>query len=93
MATTIRTASAVGRQVLADARGLTGHAGYDRRFEWRGRSVKLENRGPDAPMGRFGGGWEREVGVQLGPNGLRGTIIVNLWRGSVRINPRKAGRR
>lgn len=38
-------------------------------------------------LGDFGGGWERELGLQLGPRGLRGTVIVNLWRGSVRVDP------
>jgi len=78
------------RVLLADARGVLGSAAYERRTLWRGRAVRVQNRGPAARMGRFGGGWEREVGLQLGRNGLAGTIIVNLWRGSVRIDP--AGR-
>ncbi len=70
---------------------LLGRGPYERRTTWRGRPVKLQNRGPDAHMGRFGGGWDRQLGIQLGRNGLSGTVIVNLWRGSVRIDP--AGRR
>lgn len=54
-----------------------------------GRPVRLENRGPDARMGRFGGGWEFQVGVQTGRNGTKGTIIINLGRGSIRIDPKK----
>lgn len=57
------------------------------------REVHIRNRGEGARMGRFGGGWERELGIQLGRNGLRGTIIVNLWRGSVRIDPLPKGGR
>lgn len=67
-----------------------GDAPYTKRFEAFGRSVKIENRGPHARMGRFGGGWERELGLQLGGRGLQGTIIVNLWKGSIRIDPKRA---
>lgn len=71
------------------ARALVGTGSLDRHVIVRGRKVHLENRGPDAVMGRFGGGWERELGIQLGRRGLSGTIILNLWRGSIRIDPRK----
>lgn len=71
------------------ARALVGHGSLDRHVMIRGRKVHLRNKGPAAVMGRFGGGWERELGIQLGSRGLSGTIIVNLWRGSVRIDPRK----
>lgn len=75
------------REVVAIARGIAGEAHYDKRLTWRGRPVRFGNRGPAAQMGRFGGGWERQIGVQLGRRGLEGTIIINLWRGSIRIDP------
>ena len=69
---------------------VLGNKEYERRTQWRGRSVRLANRGDGARMGRFGGGWEREVGLQLGSRGLNGTIIINLWKGSIRISPRES---
>lgn len=80
------------RDQLAEARQLLGDGPYERRLTVRGRPVRLQNRGPAARMGRFGGGWERELGVQLGARGLEGTVIVNLWRASVRVDPRPTPR-
>lgn len=65
-----------------------GDKAYNHRTAWRGRPVCLQNRGPAAHMGRFGGGWDRELGLQLGRRGFEGTIIINLWKGSIRIDPR-----
>lgn len=66
-----------------------GEEAYSRQFKIRGRMVRLQNRGVDAGMGRFGGGWQRQLGIQLGRNSLEGTIIVNLWKGSIRIDPKE----
>lgn len=42
---------------------------------------------PAAPMGRFGGGWQWEVGAQAsGFSRPRGTVIVNLLVASIRID-------
>lgn len=65
-----------------------GNAHYERKVVVRGRSVRFANRGDGAHMGRFGGGWEREVGFQLGSRGVAGTIVINLWKGSIRIDPK-----
>ena len=48
------------------------------------KSVKLtyQHRDKTAPMGRFGGGWQWQVGVQVGGK----TAIVNLLVASVRID-------
>lgn len=70
--------------------GVPGTGEVDHWATFRGRRVHLKNRGADAYMGRFGGGWERELGIQLGGRGFAGTIIINLWRGSIRIDPRPA---
>lgn len=78
------------KKIAIVARGVLGDDAYEKRTIWRGREVKFSNRGPHARMGRFGGGWDRELGVQLGPNGLKGTVLINLWRGSIRIDPKKA---
>jgi hypothetical protein len=79
------------REIIRTAYALTvGDAAYEKRATWRGRPVRFSNRGPAALMGRFGGGWNRELGIQLGSRGLAGTIIVNLWKGSVRIDPKGA---
>jgi hypothetical protein len=76
------------REIATVVRALTvGDAAYHKRVTWKGRPVRFENRGPDARMGRFGAGWDRELGLQLGPRGLRGTVIINLWKGSIRIDP------
>jgi hypothetical protein len=78
-------------EIVAAVLALTvGDAEYHRTFEVRGRKVRLQNRGPAAQMGRFGGGWQNSVGMQLGRRGLRGTVIVNLWKGSIRIDPKPA---
>ena len=79
-------------EILEAVQALTlGDKAYHRKLEISGRPVRLENRGPDARMGRFGGGWQTQVGVQMGSRGSRGTIIVNLGKGSIRIDPRKQG--
>lgn len=76
------------RQILALVKALAVEdQAFEHRTAWKGRPVRLQNRGPSSWMGRFGGGWERQLGVQLGPDGLEGTVIVNLWKGSIRIDP------
>lgn len=78
-------------EIVRAAQAITiGNDAYLKRLTVAGRPVRLENRGPDARMGRHGGGWDFEVGVQLGRSGIRGTIIVTLGRGSIRIDPRPA---
>ena len=47
--------------------------------------VKVEWRSSRNLMGRFGGGWNWEVGIQVGGS----TLIVNLLIASVRFDWRK----
>jgi len=61
--------------------------------EWHARiahvgplRVKYERRTRAAMMGRFGGGWNWEVGVQAS----RRTVIVNLLVASVRFDWRRS---
>lgn len=76
------------RQIVQAALALTrGDESYKAHLRVAGRRVRLENRGPHANMGRFGGGWMTNVGIQIGRAGLKGTIIVNLGKGSIRIDP------
>lgn len=78
------------RQIVDAALALTVRdAAYKAQLNVLGRPVRLENRGSDARMGRFGGGWMTSVGIQMGSRGTRGTIIVNLGKGSIRIDPKK----
>lgn len=80
-----RTAAAIAYAPLA----LTiGEAAFERTYTVRGRRVRLNNRGPGAPMGRHGGGWDLEIGLQLGRNRWAGTILLLLGKGSIRIDPR-----
>lgn len=46
------------------------------RLQWNGNSA----RPADAPMGRFGGGWHYELGIQTGRRWTDGSIsgILNL---------------
>lgn len=60
---------------------VMGDEPYDRKWHWRGLTFDLNNRGENAPMGRFGGGWQRSLGIQAG----RTTVIINLWKSSLRI--------
>lgn len=49
--------------------------------------VTYSRRSSDARMGRFGGGWQWELGFQAGNLTRRhGTVIVNLLVSSVRIS-------
>lgn len=43
--------------------------------------VEIAQRSKDSPMGRFGGGWNWELGVQVG----EGDFILNLLVLSIRI--------
>jgi hypothetical protein len=61
-------------------------------FRWRrdwqvGRvKVGFRHRPPSERMGRFGGGWQWEVGFQAGNlSRARGCVIVNLLVASVRV--------
>jgi hypothetical protein len=77
-------------QVVKAALALTvGKTPYKALLTVAGRPVRLENRGSEARMGRFGGGWDFNIGIQMGRSGTQGTIIVNLGHGSIRIDPRK----
>lgn len=78
--------------VAREARTALGDGPYQRDWIVRGRRWRLRNRGPDAVMGRHGGGWDREVGIQLGSRGLQGTVLVTLWRASLRIDPKGVAR-
>jgi hypothetical protein len=49
--------------------------------------VKLSKRSPEAPHGRFGGGWQWKVGVQASAlRRARGTVIVSLLTSQLRID-------
>ena len=50
-------------------------AGRRVRFQWR----------PPGGLGRFGGGWDIEAGIQIGGS----TVIINLGFCSVRIDRRR----
>jgi hypothetical protein len=52
------------------------------RWEWFGRRFKFEKRSADNIWGRFGGGWQWEVGVQVGTS----SVIINLLVCSLRID-------
>lgn len=52
----------------------------------RNLEVRIDwNLDPSKPMGRFGGGWRNELGIQPGGTSL----IINLWTHRVRLNWRK----
>lgn len=57
------------------------------RKEWLifGRRVTFEWRSGKSPMGRFGGGWNWKVGVQVGGS----SVILNLFVCMLRIEFRK----
>ncbi|MGW8593202.1 hypothetical protein ACWGLC_16045 [Dietzia sp. NPDC055877] len=65
------------------SRWLSGQILYNRRHEWEwGRyAFKYEHRSTDNAMGRFGGGWDWELGFQASRNEL----IVNMLVASLRI--------
>lgn len=69
-----------------------GTAAGEERGTVLGRTYRVQNRGPAAGMGRFGGGWDFNVGVQMGRRGVKGTIIVNLGKASIRVYPVGEGR-
>lgn len=49
---------------------------------------RWSHRPPSAPMGRFGGGWQWNVGVQIGAR----TVIVNCLVGHLRFDRKRRGR-
>ncbi|WP_297775383.1 hypothetical protein [Mycobacterium sp.] len=49
------------------------------------RALRISHRPPDSPMGRFGGGWQWEVGVQVGPR----SVIVNCLVFTIRYDRRR----
>jgi hypothetical protein len=51
----------------------------------RGCRIKFEWRDPKSPMGRFGGGWNWNVGVQVGGS----TVILNLLVCSLRFDRKR----
>ncbi len=63
---------------------MFGDIRYIFRKEWRVGRLKtsIEWRSAKNPMGRFGGGWQWELGIQVG----RTSVIVNLLVLSVRIS-------
>ncbi len=60
-------------------------ARHSREWRIRGRRVSYQRRTADESMGRFGGGWQWKVGVQVGGSG---TLIVNCLVFSLRIEPK-----
>lgn len=54
----------------------------ERRWEMLGRRWTLSMRPADTPMGRFGGGWQWKVGVQVGSS----TVIVSLLVATLRVD-------
>lgn len=60
---------------------------HEFKAEWliAGRKVQLHCRPTDSVWGRFGGGWNWEIGVQVGGS----TVLVNLLVCSLRIDRAK----
>ena len=52
-----------------------------------GREVAFQQRTSGPPFGRFGGGWNWELGFQIGS----GSVIVNYLVGSMMISRKKKG--
>jgi len=69
----------ITRGILADS------CGFRRNLVVGGRKVLIQWRDPQNPLGRFGGGWQYEAGIQIGGS----TVIVNLGVFSVRIDRRR----
>jgi hypothetical protein len=57
-------------------------AGSEWKIEGPKRAIKVRHRPPESFMGRFGGGWQLEVGVQAS----RRSVIVNCLVFSVRFD-------
>ena len=67
----------------AEGMGMSWGIRYDTQKEWtwwRWR-FKYEKRAKDSPMGRFGGGWQFKLGVQVGST----TWIWSLGHSYLRI--------
>ncbi len=66
--------------------GLTG--GHARRRSWgrAGLIAQVEVRSASNWMGRFGGGWQWAVGVKAGGTRARGTVLVELLVGTLRVD-------
>ena len=58
----------------------------DYRWKWGRLDFRFHKRGTDGVMGRFGGGWNWEVGFQAGGK----TIIFSLLVATLRITLNKA---
>ena len=54
---------------------------YKIEWQWGGLKFNLSQRHGDNAMGRFGGGWQFKLGVDIGGSDL----IVNYGVGSIRI--------
>ena len=63
---------------------------YEKYRSWviLGRKVRYSRKSKNSRMGRFGGGWNWNIGVQVGG----GTIIVNLLVASLRIDRQRAAK-
>jgi len=66
--------------------GVWGKIQYVYKFQFRIFlwEVKVEQRRKSNLWGRFGGGWNWELGIQVGSD-----IIINYLVGSIRISRRK----
>lgn len=65
----IATAMRKARALIPERDGAV-----NRKFTVAGRRITYRHRGPDAFMGRFGGGWQWKIGMQAGPS----TVLLNV---------------
>ncbi|NIO30185.1 MAG: hypothetical protein GTN75_00125 [Gemmatimonadetes bacterium] len=80
----------LAKTLLPSSREIGGLLGNgclqrERSFNTKNKRIRFQWRDSTSPMGRFGGGWQYELGVQVG----RSSTIVNLGVFSVRIDGRK----
>ncbi len=61
---------------------------HTREWRIRDRRVRYQRKTADEPLGRFGGGWQWEVGFQVAGS----TVILNFLIFSLRIERKKKRR-
>jgi len=58
---------------------------YSWRTEWMGWAIRYQRRPASNLWGRFGGGWQWKVGIDVGGQ----SVIFNLLVATLRIDPAK----